>query len=111
MTKDEEIKLFSRTLADSVVQTVSEITNGFEIILQEKQRCEQWGISLDEYKEKQCGDFTIHDMEKAYERGKQDGVDFAQKQIEEELQKSYDNGYQQCLEDNCKKKANTGGIK
>ena len=38
---------------------------------QEKQRCEQWGISLDEYREKQCGDFTVEDMEKAYKRGKQ----------------------------------------
>lgn len=37
------------------------------------QFCEDVGITEDEYFEKQCGDFTIEDMIRAFENGKAQG--------------------------------------
>ena len=33
-------------------------------------RCRAWGITEDEYYVKQCGDFEIEDMNRAYRRGR-----------------------------------------
>ena len=54
-------------------------------------RCKAWGITEDEYYCKQCSDFSLEDMARAYRRGKNKGardkaiqnVGFYQKQMQD----------------------------